>query len=238
MSHVLPALLLGVCTIFGLLLVPLGLPGLWVMVAGIVGYGWLTDFRSVGVATIGVALGLAFLGEIIEWWLGFRFARTYGGPRRSAWGALVGGGVERGRAGGGRGWPAVLLLAAGLRGLILLVLGLLRLALGARLRFLGFLFTQPQALERLADALAALQPVQDRLSGDVRILRAQVVRHHVGGDELAVRELRVRLACRQVLSLEGVRGRAELFRDAAEPIEVLGSISIHVGRVVCVGCMR
>src|SRR2546422_126761 len=97
MSHVLPALLLGVCTIFGLLLVPLGLPGLWVMVAGIVGYGWLTDFRSVGVATIGVALGLAFLGEIIEWWLGFRFARTYGGSRRSAWGALVGG-PSRGRA--------------------------------------------------------------------------------------------------------------------------------------------
>jgi len=90
-SHALPALLLGVCCALGLVLVPLGLPGLWVMVAGIVGYGWLTDFRSVGVATMGVALGLAFLGEIIEWWLGFRFARTYGGSRRSAWGALVGG---------------------------------------------------------------------------------------------------------------------------------------------------
>src|SRR5437016_5755551 len=90
MSHALPALLLGVCTILGLLLVPLGLPGLWVMVAGIVGYGWLTDFRSVGVATIGAVLGLAFLGEI-EWWLGFRLARTFGGSRRSAWGALVGG---------------------------------------------------------------------------------------------------------------------------------------------------
>src|SRR5207249_2478726 len=62
MSHALPALLLGICTILGLLLVPLGLPGLWVMVAGIVGYGWLTDFRSVGVATIGAVLGLAFLG--------------------------------------------------------------------------------------------------------------------------------------------------------------------------------
>ncbi len=91
MSHVLPALLLGVCTIFGLVLVPLGLPGLWVMVAGIVGYGWLTDFRSVGVATIAAVLGLAFLGEIIEWWLGFRLTRTFGGSRRSAWGALVGG---------------------------------------------------------------------------------------------------------------------------------------------------
>jgi uncharacterized protein YqgC (DUF456 family) len=91
MSHALPALLLGVCTILGLVLVPLGLPGLWVMVVGIVGYGWLTDFRSVGVATIAVVLGLAFLGEIIEAWLGFRFARTFGGSRRSAWGALVGG---------------------------------------------------------------------------------------------------------------------------------------------------
>ena len=96
MSHALPALVLGVCTILGLVLVPLGLPGLWVMVAGVVGYGWLTDFRSVGVATIGVALGLAFLGEIIEWWLGFRFARTFGGSRRSAWGALVGGIVGAG----------------------------------------------------------------------------------------------------------------------------------------------
>src|SRR2546427_10655383 len=91
MSHALPALLLGVCIILGLLLVPLGLPGLWVMVAGIVGYGWLTDFRSIGVATIAVVLGLAFLGELIEAWLGFRFARTFGGSRRSAWGALVGG---------------------------------------------------------------------------------------------------------------------------------------------------
>ena len=91
MSHVLPGLLLGVCTVLGLLLVPLGLPGLWVMVAGIVGYGWLTDFRSVGAVTIWVALGLAFLGEIIEWWLGFRLTRTFGGSRRSAWGALFGG---------------------------------------------------------------------------------------------------------------------------------------------------
>ncbi len=91
MSHALPALLLAVCCILGLVLVPLGLPGLWIMVAGIVGYGWLTAFRSVGVATIAIVVGLAFLGEVIEAWLGFRFARTFGGSRRSAWGALVGG---------------------------------------------------------------------------------------------------------------------------------------------------
>ena len=91
MSHALPALLLGICCVLGLVLVPLGLPGLWIMVGGIVGYGWLTDFRSVGVATIAIALGLAFLGEVVETWLGFRLARAYGGSRRAAWGALLGG---------------------------------------------------------------------------------------------------------------------------------------------------
>ncbi len=91
MSHTLPALLLGLCSVAGLLLVPLGLPGLWVMVAGVIGYGWLTDFRSVGVVTIAVVTGLAFLGEIVEAWVGFGLARRYGGSPRAGWGALVGG---------------------------------------------------------------------------------------------------------------------------------------------------
>src|SRR2546429_8598246 len=70
----------------GLAMIPLGLPGLWVMVGGILAYGWLTGFRSVGVATIAIVLGLAFLGEIIENWIGFRYAKRYGGGTRSRWG--------------------------------------------------------------------------------------------------------------------------------------------------------
>jgi len=96
MTHLLPVLLLAVCFIAGLLLVLLGLPGLWVMVLGVVGYGWLTDFRNTGVGTIGLVLGLALLGEIVEWWLGFEFAKRYGGSRRAGWGALVGGLVGAG----------------------------------------------------------------------------------------------------------------------------------------------
>src|SRR5947209_16692495 len=91
MTHTLATLLLALCCLAGLVLVPLGLPGLWVMVAGVVGYGWLTDFRSVGVTTIALVLGLALVGEIVETWLGFRLARRYGGSRRAGWGALVGG---------------------------------------------------------------------------------------------------------------------------------------------------
>jgi uncharacterized protein YqgC (DUF456 family) len=91
MSHTLPALLLGLCLAAGLLLVPFGLPGLWVMTLGVIGYGWLTDFRPVGVVTIAIAVGLAFLGEIVEAWVGYGLARRYGGSRRAGWGALLGG---------------------------------------------------------------------------------------------------------------------------------------------------
>ena len=84
-------ILLVACIVAGLLFVPLGLPGLWVMVAGVLGYGWMTEFRTVGLWTIGVVLGLAFAGEIVEAWIGFRFARAYGGSRSAGWGALVGG---------------------------------------------------------------------------------------------------------------------------------------------------
>ncbi len=83
MTHVLPVLLLAVCCVAGLLLVPLGLPGLWVMVLGVIGYGWLTGFETVGVGVIVTAVGLALLGEAVEWWLGFGLARAYGGSRRA-----------------------------------------------------------------------------------------------------------------------------------------------------------
>ena len=88
---VLAIAVLAAAALIGLCLIPLGLPGLWVMVAGILAYGWLTGFRSVGVATIAIVLGLAFLGELLEWWVGFGLTERYGGSRRSGWGALVGG---------------------------------------------------------------------------------------------------------------------------------------------------
>jgi uncharacterized protein YqgC (DUF456 family) len=91
MPTVLPIVLLFACVLVGLVLVPLGLPGLWVMVLGVIAYGWLTDFHSVGPWLIALVLALAFAGEIVDWWLGFRFATKYGGSRRAGWGALIGG---------------------------------------------------------------------------------------------------------------------------------------------------
>jgi uncharacterized protein YqgC (DUF456 family) len=77
--------------VVGLILIPLGLPGLWVMVLGFIGFGWLTQFRTVGVVAIGIVLAVAAIGEIVEAWLGFRIARRYGGSKRAGWGALLGG---------------------------------------------------------------------------------------------------------------------------------------------------
>jgi len=91
MPGIIPIAVLIVCCILGLVLVPLGLPGLWVMVLGVLVFGWLTHFVSVGVGLIALVLGLAFLGEIVEWWVGFRVAKKYGGSHRAAWGALIGG---------------------------------------------------------------------------------------------------------------------------------------------------
>lgn len=75
----------------GLMLIPLGLPGLWVMVLGIVGFGAATDFRGIGLKTIAISTALAFVGEILEAWVGYHYSRRYGGSRRAGWGALIGG---------------------------------------------------------------------------------------------------------------------------------------------------
>ena len=83
--------LLVVAGLVGLVLIPLGLPGLWVILLGIVGYGWLTNFRTLSAGFLILAIALALLGEVLESWIGFRFARRYGGSSRAGWGALVGG---------------------------------------------------------------------------------------------------------------------------------------------------
>jgi uncharacterized protein YqgC (DUF456 family) len=91
MDHTLAILLLAAVCLGGLVLVPFGLPGLWVMVLGVLGYGWLTEFRTVGFWTVTWVVLLAMAGEVIESWLGFSFAKRYGGGSRAGWGALLGG---------------------------------------------------------------------------------------------------------------------------------------------------
>ncbi|MGH7499749.1 MAG: DUF456 family protein [Gemmatimonadales bacterium] len=90
MADYAPVLLL-VASLVGLVLIPFGLPGLWVILLGILGYGWLTDFDTLSVGMVALAIALPILGEVSESWIGFRFATRYGGSSRAGWGALIGG---------------------------------------------------------------------------------------------------------------------------------------------------
>jgi uncharacterized protein YqgC (DUF456 family) len=91
MNHTVAVVLLGLCSAAGLALVALGLPGLWLIFVAVLAFGLLTGLHSIGVLTIGITLGLALLGELLEWWLSYGLARRYGGSPRAGWGALLGG---------------------------------------------------------------------------------------------------------------------------------------------------
>lgn len=84
-------LLLAFAQLVGLLLVPFGLPGLWLQVGALALYAWATGFATVGWVPIAVAVALAALAEVAEFLLGGKYAQRYGGGRRAAVGAIAGG---------------------------------------------------------------------------------------------------------------------------------------------------
>lgn len=82
-------LLLGLALVVGIVLIPLGLPGLWLMVGAALVYSIVAPGLGTG-TLIGIAL-LALGSELLDVVLAGRFARRYGGSRRAAWGAVLGG---------------------------------------------------------------------------------------------------------------------------------------------------
>ena len=84
-------LLLGAVLVGSLLLVPLGLPGTWLMLGAAVGYNALTGTEAIGLASLIGLTVLTVLAEVAEFMLGGRFAQRYGGSRRAGWGAILGG---------------------------------------------------------------------------------------------------------------------------------------------------
>ncbi len=82
-------LLLAIALVAGLLLIPLGLPGLWLMVGAALLYSYVKP--TISVWTIGALTVLALIAELIEFALSARYTRKYGGSRRAGWGAIIGG---------------------------------------------------------------------------------------------------------------------------------------------------
>ncbi|MCW5893162.1 MAG: DUF456 domain-containing protein [bacterium] len=77
--------------VLGLLLIPLGLPGIWLQVAACAGVVLASDGVRLGWGWVATFAGLAVVGEVVEFLLGQWGARRFGGSHAAGWGALVGG---------------------------------------------------------------------------------------------------------------------------------------------------
>ncbi|MDH3272415.1 MAG: DUF456 domain-containing protein [Gemmatimonadota bacterium] len=74
--------------LMGVLIIPLGLPGLWLIVVATLGLALAGELPwSLGLLVSAVAL----LAEAAEFLVVARFGRAYGGSTRAFWGAVVGG---------------------------------------------------------------------------------------------------------------------------------------------------
>lgn len=84
-------LILAAVIILSLILIVLGLPGLWIMVATAVAYNLIVPGEPIGWVTLVAVAVLAFVAELLEFSLTGSYARKYGGSRRAGWGAVLGG---------------------------------------------------------------------------------------------------------------------------------------------------
>lgn len=85
-------LLLAIILLVSLFMIPLGLPGTWVMIAAGVGYSILVP-GSIGIVVLIGITAIAVAAEAMEFTLAGKYARKYGGSRRASWGAIIGGTV-------------------------------------------------------------------------------------------------------------------------------------------------
>jgi uncharacterized protein len=83
-------LLLAAVLLLSFIMIPFGLPGLWIMVGAGLAYQLLLP-GTISIVTVVATAGLALVAEIIEFTLAGRYARKYGGSRRAGWGAIIGG---------------------------------------------------------------------------------------------------------------------------------------------------
>jgi uncharacterized protein YqgC (DUF456 family) len=88
---VLSIAILAAVLLLCLILIPIGLPGTWLMIGAAFAYGPITGQAGVGAFTLVGLVLLASLGEFIEYKLSMKYTERYGGSRRSGWGAIIGG---------------------------------------------------------------------------------------------------------------------------------------------------
>lgn len=83
--------LLIVAVLGGLVMIPLGLPGIWLMLLAGTGHRLLISPPTISWLTLGLLALLAVGAEWLEFSIGGRYTKKYGGSKRAAWGAIGGG---------------------------------------------------------------------------------------------------------------------------------------------------
>jgi uncharacterized protein YqgC (DUF456 family) len=89
-STVSPILLAAVLFI-ALLLIPLGLPGTWLMIVAAVTYAYVVPGAHIGTVAVVGCVVIALVAELLDIAVSARYTRKYGGSSRGAWGAIAGG---------------------------------------------------------------------------------------------------------------------------------------------------
>ncbi len=83
--------LLGLGLLVGVLIIPFGLPGTFVIAGLALVHGLMTSFAPLTAGFVGIIFLLAGVGEAVEFFLGAATAKKYGGSKRAMWGAIAGG---------------------------------------------------------------------------------------------------------------------------------------------------
>jgi uncharacterized protein len=84
-------LLLVLACVAGLTLIPVGLPGTWLMIGAALLYDWALPNAVYGVWTLGGTVALALVAEVLEFTIAKRYTERTGGSSRAGWGAMLGG---------------------------------------------------------------------------------------------------------------------------------------------------
>lgn len=84
-------LLLALACLAGLALIPIGLPGTWLMIGAALVYDWVVPGMTFGLWTLGGTLTLALVAEVLEFTVAKRYTERSGGSSRAGWGAMLGG---------------------------------------------------------------------------------------------------------------------------------------------------
>lgn len=88
--EVLGQMLFWIVMIAGIVVIPFGIPGTFLILTSAFVYGWVTAFSEVTWSLLGILFLIALLAEVLEFFIGAATTGKYGGSKQAMFGAIVG----------------------------------------------------------------------------------------------------------------------------------------------------